>query len=161
MIRTLSIFTAAALATLVSLGAQAAPPQPQPTDLTPVFLAAGIDVNRLQVFEIGGVVVIRGRVTDPEAAAAAGRYATSLGYRRVANLVQIMPPPDDGAIKRAAERRLMVHRGLGGCRFLVASNKGIVSIGGSVRHELQKDVAVSVVRNIDGVRGVETSLDLH
>jgi osmotically-inducible protein OsmY len=42
---------------------------------------------------------------------------------------------------------------------MVAAKKGVVTIGGSVRHELQKDVAVSIVRNIDGVRAVESSLD--
>ena len=159
MIRLSSTVTAAALATLLSVGALAAPPQPQPTDLTASFRTAGINVDRLQVFEIGGVVVIRGRAADPEAAAAAGRHATSLGYSRVANLVQILPPPDDGALRRAAERELSVHRGLDGCRFMVQAKKGVVTIGGSVRHELQKDVAVSIVRNIDGVRAVESSLD--
>lgn len=151
--------TAAALAMVLGVSAQAAPPQPQPTDLTPVFRSAGFDIDRLQVFEIGGVVVIRGRSVDAEAAAAAGRYATTLGYTRVANLVQILPPPNDGAIRRAAERELSVHRGLDGSRFQIAVNRGIVRIGGSVSHAMQKDMAIRLVRNLDGVRGIETDFD--
>ena len=130
--------------------------------LTPIPLVAGMRRAKTPWAaepSYSGPVVIRGRSADPEAAAAAGRHATSLGYSRVANLVQILPPPDDGALRRAAERELSVHRGLDGCRFMVQAKKGVVTIGGSVRHELQKDVAVSVVRNIDGVRAVESSLD--
>ena len=161
MTRTAATLTAAALATFLSFSAEARTKhtQPQATDLTPSFRAAGLPVERIQVFEVGGIVVIRGRAAAASTAEAVGRYATQLGYTRVANLVQIVPPPDDAAIERAAERELTIHRGLDGCKFRVDADAGIVTIAGSVRQELQKDMAIALVRSVDGVREVRATLD--
>jgi len=51
------------------------------------------------------------------------------------------------------------HRALDGCRFNVSSSQGVVHVGGHVRHELQKDVALQVVRSVRGVLSVEMELD--
>jgi osmotically-inducible protein OsmY len=159
MARTNSTLIAVTAAILLATTAFAAPARtPQATDLTSNFTSAGITVEKLQVFEIGGIVVIRGRATDKAQAEAAGLHAQSLGYARVANLIQVVEPPDDEAIERRAERELTIHRSLDGCKFNVDSEQGILRIGGQVRHELQKDVAMQVLRNIDGVREVQTNL---
>jgi osmotically-inducible protein OsmY len=57
-----------------------------------------------------------------------------------------------------AERELSRHRGLDGSNIVVTSVHGVVSLAGHVSHELQKDMAVTLVRNIDGVRGVTDNL---
>lgn len=131
---------------------------PKTVDLTQQFRAAGADAEALQVSEVGGIVVIRGRTLDAAKAEAAGRIAQSLGYTRVANLVQIVEPADDAAIERRAERELAIHRSLDGCSFSVDSQQGIVRLAGRVHSELQKDVAVQLLRNVDGVREVHSSL---
>ena len=131
---------------------------PQTTDLTDQFRVAGAEVDRLQVSEIAGIVIIRGRVADKAQAEALGLYATSLGYTRVANLIQVNPN-NDAEITRAAERELSIHRSLDGCRFRVSTDKGVVKVAGSVRHELQKDVATQLLRSIDGVKSIEVNLD--
>jgi osmotically-inducible protein OsmY len=131
---------------------------PQAKDLTSTFLDSGISVDRLQVYELAGVVILRGRTPDRANAEALGKYATSLGYGRVANLIQIVEH-DDLQIARAAERELSIHRSLDGCKFRVSSDKGVVHVAGTVAHELQKDVAAQVLRSIDGVRAVEMNLD--
>ena len=51
-----------------------------------------------------------------------------------------------------------MHRSLDGCQFRVTSDQGIVRVAGLVKHELQKDVAAQVLRNIDGIRSVELDL---
>ncbi len=130
---------------------------PETRNLTSTFLHAGVAVDRLQVYELAGVVIIRGRTANRSQAEALGRYATTLGYSRVANLVQIVEN-DDLGIARAAERELSLHRSLDGCRFRVTADKGVVHVVGTVTHELQKDVAAQVLRSIDGVRSVEMSL---
>jgi len=130
----------------------------EPNDLTPQFRAIGAAVDRLQVYEISGIVLIRGRAATKADAEVIGTYATSLGYTRVANLIQIAAN-DDLQLARMAERELSVHRALDGCRFRVSSEKGVVHLAGSVRHELQKDVAAQVLRSINGVRSVEMTLD--
>lgn len=130
---------------------------PQTTDLTPTFRGANSAVDRLQVYEISGIVIIRGRAANQAQAETLNRYAKSLGYERVANLVQIVKH-EDAALVRAAERELTVHRALDGCQFSVSSDKGVVTVAGNVRHELQKDVALAVVRSINGVRSVEMNL---
>ena len=128
-----------------------------PVDLTPMFLTAGATVQRLQVYEIAGIVIIRGRVADKAQAEILNKHAQSLGYKRVANLVQTIEH-QDADITRAAERELTIHRSLDGCKFRVKSDDGVVRLAGTVRHELQKDVALAVLRSIDGVREVQISL---
>ncbi|HKR62729.1 MAG TPA: BON domain-containing protein [Thermoanaerobaculia bacterium] len=126
-------------------------------NLTEQFRGAGAAVDRLQVYEIAGIVIIRGRTADKAQAEDLARIAKTLGYERVANLVQIADD-DDERITRAAEVELTVHRALDGCKFQVNSSQGVVHVAGQVRHELQKDVALQVLRQIDGVRAVEFNL---
>lgn len=132
---------------------------PQTSDLTNQFRGAAVGIDRLQVYELAGIVILRGRTADKAAAEQLGILARERGYARVANLIQIVEPEDDQAIQRAAERELTVARSLDGCRFRVESNNGVVNLAGSVRHELQKDVAIQILRAIDGVREVRVNLE--
>jgi osmotically-inducible protein OsmY len=161
MIRTITK-AAAIVAVLVAINVATGPiamaASPDAIDLTNVFRAAGSTVERLQVYEVSGVVLIRGRVTDKAQAEEVGRLAQSLGYTRVANLVQITENRDV-EITRRAEIELTVHRSLDGCKFHVTSEQGRVRVAGLVKHELQKDVAAQVLRNIDGIQSVEFDLN--
>jgi osmotically-inducible protein OsmY len=159
MTRTATTIAATIFAAFTTLAAEAAAPQAR--NLTPAFIESGVTINRLQVYEVGGVVVIRGRARTEAQRESAAATAQKLGYTRVANLVQVVEPPDDAAIERLAERELTVHRGLDGCTFSVESDGGVVHVAGSVRHELQKDMAMAVLRSIDGVQAVQSSLDLQ
>jgi len=132
--------------------------QPATRDLTPQFATAGVAIEDLRVVEVGGIVVLRGRTTDRAAAEKAATVAQTLGFSRVANLIQVADAPDDARIRRAAERELAVHRGLDGTQIVVDSTNGIVRLSGKVSNEVQKDVAVSLVKNIDGVRAVQIAL---
>ncbi len=120
-------------------------------------LTAFQTVEELKWRECGGIRVLRGRTTDPGAAQQAYLLVQKLGYARIANLIRVVEPPNDAAIARTAERRLAMHRALDGCSFRVDSQQGIVTVDGKVQSELQKDVALGVLRNIDGVRGVKTN----
>jgi osmotically-inducible protein OsmY len=157
MMRTITK-AAAIAAVLIALTPAATAATPQSTDLTQQFRDAGAAVDRLQVYEIAGIVIIRGRVADKAGAERINQLASSLGYTRIANLVQTVEH-DDKAIARRAEVELSVHRSLDGCRFTVTSKEGVVRVAGQVQHELQKDVAAAVLRRVDGVRAVEMSLD--
>ena len=145
-------------ATLMFVSVSATAAAPQTLDLTANFLKAGATIDRLQVYELAGIVIIRGRAANASEAELLSRHAQSLGYTRVANLVQIVKH-DDEAMVRKAEVELSVHRSLDGCRFSVTANQGVLRVAGSVRHELQKDAALAVLRSIDGVRSVEMSLN--
>jgi osmotically-inducible protein OsmY len=159
LFRTLNLTALAAVVALTLSTVPAMAAEPQVNDLTSQFRTAGLgDVAGLQVMEVGGIVVIRGRTIDKATADVAGRIATSLGYTRVANLVQVVQPIDDAAIARVAERELTKHRSLDGCNFRVGSKGGVVTVGGTVKYELQKDVAIGLLRTIDGVRSVQSSL---
>ena len=144
---------------LLGLQTVAAADVPQATDITARFETAGLAIDQLQVYEVGGIVLIRGRAKDSEAAAAAGAYAQSLGYTRIANLVKMIEPADDVLIERTAERELTVHRSLDGCKFTIDSREGVLHIAGHVQHELQKDVAIQLLRNVKGVREVQSTLE--
>jgi osmotically-inducible protein OsmY len=130
---------------------------PQTTDLTPQFEPAELRVHNLRAVEVGGIVLLRGDTDDPAQAVAATTYAQSLGYYRVANLIRVVDHPNDDQIERIAERKLAT-RTLDGCSFRVQSNRGVVTIDGKVRYELQKDLALALVRNIDGVREVRSAI---
>lgn len=154
MTTTTSILSAAALSALLMLPSPAKADATASVDITPQLQRAGLDVANLRGIEVGGIVILRGRALDATNAALAGAYATQLGYARVANLIEVVTPPDDAAIERTAERRLSLQRGLQGCNLHVDSNHGVVTVAGKVNSELQKDVALDIVRNIDGVRSV-------
>jgi osmotically-inducible protein OsmY len=157
MIRTITKATALVVL-LIAISPVATAASTEPVDLTNTFRAAGSTVERLQVYEIAGVLLIRGRVTDKAQAEEVGRLAQTLGYTRVANLVQITVN-HDVEITRRAEIELTVNRSLDGCKFHVTSEQGNVRVAGLVRHELQKDVAAQVLRNIDGIRSVQFDLN--
>lgn len=157
MMRTVT--AAVVLAAILLSASPALAATPQTSDLTPQFLGAASGIDRLQVYELAGIVILRGRTADKARAEQLGSYARERGYARVANLIQIVEPQDDQAIQRAAERELTVARSLDGCRFRVESNNGVVNLAGSVRHELQKDVAMQILRAIDGVREVRVNLE--
>lgn len=124
-------------------------------DITPQLQRSGVDIDGLRGIEVGGIVILRGRAADAATAALAGAYVTQLGYTRVANLIEVVEPPDDAKIERTAERQLGLQRSLDGCNLHVDSNRGVVTVQGRVNSELQKDVALDIVRNIDGVRVVK------
>jgi len=150
--------TAAFFAAAILLVPAAYAAEPQTRDVTPLFADGGVAFNGFRAIDVGGILVLRGRTADREQAEAAGRYATTLGYARVANLVQIAEPVDDAAIERRAERQLALHRSLDGCDIRVISQQGVVKISGRVQQELQKDMAIEVIRNVDGVKSVSSDL---
>ncbi|HEU4887996.1 MAG TPA: BON domain-containing protein [Thermoanaerobaculia bacterium] len=153
-----SIKAAALVVILIAITPVATAASPEAVDLTNTFRAAGATADRLQVYEIAGVVLIRGRVADKVQAEEIGRIAESLGYARVANLVQVTENRD-AEITRRAEIELTVNRSLDGCKFHVTSDQGRVRVAGLVKHELQKDVAAQVLRNVKGIQSVEFALN--
>ena len=115
-------------------------------------------VDGLRAVDVGGILVLRGTAVNQVQAEAVGTYAKSLGYTRVANLVRVDAAVDDAAIERNVERQLSLARGLDGCSIKVNSKGGAVRISGTVQHELQKDFALQLIRNIDGVKSVQSDL---
>ncbi|HEV7766885.1 MAG TPA: BON domain-containing protein [Thermoanaerobaculia bacterium] len=156
MIRT-SITAAALVALLITISPVVSAAEPEAVNLTETFRIAGARAENLQVYEIAGVVLLRGRVADKAQAEEVGRIAQNLGYARVANLIQINENRDV-EITRRAEIELTVNRSLDGCKFRVTSEQGNVRVAGLVKHELQKDVAAQVLKNIRGIRSVEFDL---
>jgi len=144
-----AIVTAALLFAVPAIAADTA----QANDVTAQFASATLPIDHFRAVEIGGIVVLRGDALNSDDALRAGDFAKTLGYARVANLVRVIDPPDDVAIERYAERQLAT-RQLDGCRFRVNSDRGVVHVTGTVKYELQKDLAISLLRTIDGVREV-------
>ena len=143
--------------TLPAFGLDKASPT-NTNDVTSRFAEGQFHIDGLKAIEVGGIVVLRGKTTDPAEAARVAEYAKGLGYERVANVVGVMDPPDDQAIELRAERALASHRTLDGCTFHIDSQQGVVHVAGKVQYELQKDVAANLVRSIDGVRDVKMEL---
>jgi osmotically-inducible protein OsmY len=152
---------AAALFLLVTLGASAKAKVPELRsefkvfDLTPAFIEQGADIDDLLVYRVGGIVVLRGTTGDAVKATDAVEIATVLGYERVANLIRVVDrPAADAEIAARGKRRLDLESALHGCRFHVESTNGVVRVGGTVRSEGQKELAVQVLRKIPGAKSV-------
>jgi osmotically-inducible protein OsmY len=157
---TLSAAILAALLTLPlpALALEKSSAQGNASDITARFADGGFHIDGLKAIEVGGIVVLRGKTTEPAEAARVAEYAKGLGYERVANVVSVIDPPDDEAIERRAERAIASHRTLDGCNIRVDSQQGVVHLAGRVQYELQKDIAADLVRNLDGVLAVKMEL---
>ena len=149
------IFTALLSLTLPAMARDTSPPA---NDITARFADGGFQISSFRAIEVGGIVVLRGKATEPAEVARVAEFAHNLGYQRVANVVSIAAAPDDELIERSAERALASHRTLDGCSFQIDSQKGVVHLAGRVQYELQKDIAADLIRNIDGVRQVKLEL---
>src|SRR5258708_2134248 len=126
------IFILAALVAAVTIAftSSARATQVPTVDKTQQFISAGARIEGLQVTAVEGIIVIRGHTSDSSKAEEVSRIAKKLGYKRVANLIQVVGPIDDAAIRREAERQLTMNRSLDGCQLQVASEKGVVSVSG-------------------------------
>ena len=158
MSRTTTLRSLALLAALFVFTSYASALEPAANDITAQFITAGAPVPDLKAVEVGGIVVLRGNAASQAEAERTSQIARDLGYSRVANLVRVIEPVDDAQIQRLAERELSRHRGLDGSNIRVKSVQGFVTLAGRVSQELQKDMAVTLVRNVDGVRGVNSTL---
>ena len=127
-------------------------------NLTSKFLKGGVRIDHLLVYSLSGIIVLRGNTSDPARSLQATRFARSLHFKRIANLIQITAPPDDAAIIRSAERQLDMERSLGGCKFHIDCKRGVVHLTGRVQKDMQRDIAVNTVRRIEGVKEVHATL---
>jgi len=151
-------FRAVACIAAVVFAPLAAHVQVDTVDLTSSFVAGGVTIDRLLVCQIGGIVLIRGRTGDRLKAIEAGQFATRAGYRRVANLIEILPELADDALVRSARRAVEMERYLAGCHFRIESAGGIVRLRGDVTRDAQRDFAVHLIARIDGVKEVRSEL---
>jgi len=128
-------------------------------DLTATFVKQGVVIDRLEVYQISDILLIRGKTNDRTKAEEAGRIATTLGYHRVANLIVITDDAtDDAAIVFAGQRSLELEPALEGCRFHVDSNRGVIRLTGRVHRDVQGDLAVEILRKIEGVKEIHPDL---
>ncbi|HUP45975.1 MAG TPA: BON domain-containing protein [Thermoanaerobaculia bacterium] len=157
--RTAPTLTAVLAVLFLLVATPASSSVPEVRNLGSQFAELGLAIQELQAFEVGGIVILRGRAETRSAALAAGERAQALGYTRVANLIRIVRVPNDAELRRDVQRELAVHDSLAGSRISVDAENGIVYLRGSVQHEMQKDLAVAVLRSVDGVREVRAQLE--
>ncbi|MEO8380955.1 MAG: BON domain-containing protein, partial [Acidobacteriota bacterium] len=115
-------------------------PQIADAEAMKAITAAGIAIDHLSVRSAGGIYVVRGS-GDSVAANRAVDVLKSLGVSRVANLVSPARASDDEKIRRDAERELASRPALAGTKLVVTCDAGVVTVSGTVQHELQKDLA--------------------
>ena len=128
-------------------------------DLTATFVKQGAVIDKLEVYQISDILLIRGKTNDKAKAEEASRIAMTLGYHRVANLIVITDDAtDDAAIVFTGQRRLELEPALEGCRFHVDSNRGVIRLTGRVHRDTQGDLAIGILSRIDGVKAVHPDL---
>ena len=112
----------------------------------------------VSVRNVGGIVILRGS-GDAASAERAVSIVKSMGPQRVANLITAKTN-NDAAIQREAERELASTGSLDGCVLHVHCENGVLSVTGTVQHELQKDAARSALKAVRGPKEVRVDLDL-
>ena len=122
------------------------------------LLEKNLGISDLTVRSAGGIVILRG-TGSIESAEQAATIVKSMGVSRVANLI-VKSAIDDDAVRRDAERHLASTSSLDGCMLKVHCEKGVLSVTGTVLHELQKDAARNALRAIHGAREVKVDLSL-
>jgi osmotically-inducible protein OsmY len=133
--------------------------QTDAVDLTASFVKRGAVIADLSVFQISDIVIIRGATNDRAKAIEAGRIAMTLGYLRVANLIVVVDDEKaDAIIISLGRRQLELEPALDGCRFRIDSNRGVIRLTGRVHRDSQRDLAVSILNKIDGVKSVRADL---
>jgi osmotically-inducible protein OsmY len=125
--------------------------------ITAAIERAGVSVASLSVRNVGGIVVLRGSA-DLASAEKAAETVKGLGFTRVANLIRPLTFDDDN-IRRNAERQLAQTRALDGCTLKVSCTRGVISLTGTVRSELQADAARLVLRGVSGAHEVRVDLN--
>ncbi len=115
-------------------------------------------IDNLSVRSASGIVILRG-TGDADSAQRAVDVVKSLGVERVANLIR-PDSIDDDAIRRDAERKLAGSGALTDCVLRVECQKGVLSVTGTVKNELQKDAARTALRNVRGAREVKLNLTM-
>lgn len=118
---------------------------------------AGVPIANLSVRNAGGIYILRGS-GDPAAAQRAISVLKGLGVTRVANLVTAARVWDDQKIRRDAERELARRPALAGTRLSVTCDQGVITVSGTVQHELQKDLARATLASVRGVREIKIDL---
>lgn len=130
----------------------------------------GLDIN---VNAANGVVSLNGSAQTAEAKELAGRLAANTdGVREVNNLLSVSATSstaakaqnaadDAGAaisdawITSKVKSSFIYSRNLDGLNISVDTQKGMVSLSGSVLSNAEKQLAIETARNIRGVRGVD------
>ena len=121
----------------------------------------GINTTNVQVATAEGIVFLRGSVPDRDSVRQAETLLHDSGYGRVANLLTVAVMPDDDSLRRTVERALVRSRTFEGCRFTISARRGVVVLHGTVRQELQRDLAAEVTSSVHGVLSVVNRLDLQ
>ncbi len=140
-----------------SVRAEALAPAISDEEVLRAIREANLQISGLQVRSAGGIVILRG-TADAASAERAASLVHDLGAKRVANLITPTTPYDDDLIRRAAERELASTGALQGCVLRVTCDNGVLRVTGTVRHELQKDAALSALRSVRGVQQVQVDL---
>ncbi len=137
----------------------AASAQTDVIDLTAAFINNGVVIEKLAVYQINDIVLIRGKTNDRTKAEEASRIATTLGYHRIANLIVVVDDATaDAAIAYTGQRRLELEPALEGCRFRVDSNHGVIRLTGRVHRDAQGDLAIAILSRIEGVKAIHPDL---
>lgn len=138
--------------------ADAATPLPSVKTLITALQDSGLSIDALDVRTAEGIVIVRGRTADVTTRDQATNVLKQIGINRVANMIRVDPRRADDEIARTAERRLVSDPGLGGCRFAVSCERGVLRVRGSIISDLQRETTARVLRKIDGVVEVQTDL---
>jgi osmotically-inducible protein OsmY len=143
----------------VTADMSASTPVASDAQLVAAIRAQNIDIADLSVRRAGEIVVLQGK-GDATTAATAEAALKSMGVTRVANMVTPIAKADDEAIRRTVERHLARLPGLDGCQLTVRCEDGVVSVGGTVQRELQKDAVRTALRGVRGPREVKVDLSM-
>lgn len=116
-----------------------------------------------------GVVQLNGFVDSSDARSKAGKIAAgAAGVKQVRNNLEVRAADrtagvvvDDAMLTGKVEAALVADKRTSAMRVDIETHDGEVQLSGFAKSQAEKDSAVAVARNVDGVRSVKNAIDVR
>ncbi len=123
-----------------------------------LLVDCGTEIVGLRIYQHHQIVIVRGMVDRAEDARAIRQTLHRSGITRVANLIEVAPRVDDDQLRRKVERALFLSSSLEGTDLRLSVHDGRIHLSGVVRNENQTRAAIALIRSVEGVIGVDSTV---
>lgn len=145
------------LSVCISLPAMGATPD----QIEEALAGSPLIIDELEVVEVEGITIVRGRVAEQSVTAAALAFVRARSERPVISAMEIVEKVDDATIERRVERALHLNENLEDASISVAAVNGVIELTGTVENELQILAAEDTAGTVREVLSIRNLLRLR
>lgn len=138
---------------------------------TALLFHRNVSVADTQVYVEEGIVTLRGEASTEAQKELTAEYADVDGVREVKNEMTVATAPkdakqpkqekiDDASITAQIKMALLTHRSTSAIKTSVATEEGIVTLGGNAKNAAEKDLVTKIVSDISGVKSTVNNMSI-